>query len=75
MADEQDSAVPVRVHDRLIRGTGLKIVVADEPQVQIGDAVVGRRGRCRRRRRDTVAADGDYEHECRERELRRLGAA
>jgi len=75
VSNEQDAAFAVGVHDRLIRGAGLQVVVADEPQVQIGDAVVGRRGRCRRRRRDTVTAGSGYEHECRERELRRLGAA
>ena len=33
VADEQDPALAVRVHDRLIRGTSLKVVMADEPQV------------------------------------------
>ncbi len=33
MADEQDPPLAVRVHDRLVRGARLKIVVPDEPQV------------------------------------------
>ena len=45
MADEQDAALAVGVHDRLIRGSRLKVVAADEPQVEIGDGVgLGRRG-------------------------------
>jgi hypothetical protein len=33
MTDEQDPPLAVRVHDRLIRGARLKIVVTDEPHV------------------------------------------
>jgi hypothetical protein len=66
MADEQDPALAVGVHDRLIRRARLKVVVADEPHVEIGDGV-GRRSRRRCRGRRALAARRRGEHERRER--------